>query len=77
MFLALCSLLLAPCFSTEAQPQAKVAKIGWLGARTPGPGSGREFFERELRALGYIEGKNIVIESRYADNKLDRLPALG
>jgi putative tryptophan/tyrosine transport system substrate-binding protein len=60
----------------EAQPQAKVAKIGWLGARTPGPGSGREFFERELRALGYIEGKNIVIESRYADNKLDRLPAL-
>ena len=32
--------------------------------------------ERELRALGYVEGKNIAIEFRYADNKLDRLPAL-
>ena len=39
-------------------------------------GTGYESFLRELRELGYIEGKNIVIEFRSADNKLDRLPAL-
>jgi ABC-type uncharacterized transport system substrate-binding protein len=60
----------------EAQPQAKLPKIGWLGARTLGPRSGREFFQRALREVGYIEGKNITIEYRYADDKFDRLPAL-
>ena len=35
-----------------------------------------ELFLRELRALGYVEGKNIAIEYRSAENKLDRLPAL-
>jgi putative ABC transport system substrate-binding protein len=57
----------------EAQQQAKVTKIGWLAAR---PASTIEFVKRELFALGDVEGKNIAIESRYADNKLDRLPAL-
>jgi putative tryptophan/tyrosine transport system substrate-binding protein len=57
---------------TEAQQQAKVPKIGLLSLR----GSGYESFQRELRKLGYIEGKNIVIEFRSADNKLDRLAAL-
>src|SRR5947209_6976394 len=58
----------------EAQQQAKIPKIGFLGAR-PAPASGQELW-RELRQLGYVEGKNIAIEFRYADNKLDRLPAL-
>ena len=40
------------------------------------PGSGRELFRRELGALGYVEGKNIAFEYRYADNRLDRLPVL-
>ena len=75
-FLALCSLLLAPCFSADAQPQAKVPKIGYLGARPAAAGSGYELFRREIRVLGYVEGKNIVIEYRSADNKLDRLPTL-
>ena len=38
--------------------------------------AGVELFLRELRALGYVEGKNIAFEYRYAENKLDRLPAL-
>jgi putative tryptophan/tyrosine transport system substrate-binding protein len=64
----------------EAQQQAKVPKIGWVGAR-PAPRNtvstpGRELFRRELRKLGYIEGKNVAFEYRSAENKLDRLPAL-
>ncbi|HEV8342378.1 MAG TPA: ABC transporter substrate-binding protein, partial [Candidatus Binatia bacterium] len=59
----------------EAQQQAKVPKIGWLGARSASAPA-REVFARELRALGYVEGKNIAFEYRYAEGKLDRLPAL-
>jgi len=59
----------------DAQQPAKVPKIGWLGARPASP-PGEKSLRRELRALGYVEGKNIAFESRYADNKLDRLPAL-
>jgi hypothetical protein len=57
----------------EAQQQAKVPKIGLLGAAGPSSGlaSLREVFPKALRELGYVEGKNIAI-----DNKLDRLPAL-
>jgi putative tryptophan/tyrosine transport system substrate-binding protein len=66
--------ILAFVHLAEAQ-QAKVPKIGFLGAR-PAPGSGYESFRREFSKLGYVEGKNIAFESRYADNKLDLLPAL-
>ena len=61
----------------EAQQQAKVAKIGWLGARPAATAAKqRELLGREFRALGYVEGKNIAFEYRYADNKLDRLLVL-
>ena len=60
----------------EAQ-QPKVFKIGEL---VFGDGSvlgvGREQLRRELRQLGYVEGKNLAFESRYAQGKLERLPAL-
>jgi ABC-type uncharacterized transport system substrate-binding protein len=59
----------------EAQ-QAKLVKIGWLGVAPIVSSTGIEFFRRELRDLGYIEGKNITIEVRSADNKLDRLSIL-
>src|ERR1044071_7182627 len=72
--LALCAFLLALSVCVEAQQPAKIPKIGFLGAR-PAPASGQELW-RELRQLGYVEGKNIAIEFRYAENKLDRLPAL-
>jgi putative tryptophan/tyrosine transport system substrate-binding protein len=64
----------------EAQQQGKIPKLGWLGARPASgprgnPGSGAEAIRGELRALGYVEGKNITFEYRFADNNLDRLPA--
>jgi putative ABC transport system substrate-binding protein len=74
--LALGAMLLALSFPAEAQQRAKVPKIGWLGARPAASATGLEGLRRELRALGYVEGKNIAFESRYAENKLDRLPAL-
>ena len=73
---ALCGALFALCGSAYAQHQAKIPKIGWLGGRTPGPGSGSESLRRALSEIGYVEGKNIFIEYRYADDKFDRLPAL-
>jgi putative tryptophan/tyrosine transport system substrate-binding protein len=73
---ALGAMLSAPCSSAEAQQHVNVRKIGFLGARSAALGTGLERLRQELRALGYVEGKNIVLESRYADNQLDRLPAL-
>jgi len=73
----LCTLLLALAFPVEAQQHAKVAKIGFLGAGgLGGVGSGSELFKRELRALGYVEGKNIAVEYRSTEGKRDRLPAV-
>jgi ABC-type uncharacterized transport system substrate-binding protein len=60
----------------EAQPQSKIPKVGLLRARLAASGTSLEGFLRELRALGYVEGKNIMMESRSAEGKLDRLPAL-
>jgi len=74
--LALSTLLLALCFPAQAQPQPKAPKIGLLRSRLAASGTSLDGFLRELGALGYIEGKNIMIESRSAEGKLDRLPAL-
>jgi len=60
----------------EAQQQAKIPKIGWLGIRTAASDPARESFRREFRALGYVEGKNIMFEYRSADDKIERLSAL-
>ena len=75
--LALCALLFALCVPADAQPQTKVPKIGLLRARLIASGTSLDALVRELRAIGYVEGKNIAFESRSAENKLDRLPALG
>jgi ABC-type uncharacterized transport system substrate-binding protein len=58
----------------EAQQPKKVPRIGWLGAARTSS-SRIEAFRQGLHELGYAEGKNIVIEYRYAEGKLDRLPA--
>src|SRR6266545_3351953 len=69
--------LLAVAVIAGAQQPAKVAKIGWLSIGLySGPGSTIRGLPPELRALGYVEGMNIAFDYRYAENKLDRLPAL-
>ena len=61
----------------EAQQPAKIPRIGYLDAVSLSVNAARvEAFRQGLRKLGYVEGKNIFIEWRSADGKLDRLPAL-
>ena len=77
MGLALCSLLLAPCFAAEAQQPAKIPRIGYLNASSASSASSRvEAFRRGMHELGYVEGKNVVIEYRFAEGNLDRLRQL-
>jgi ABC-type uncharacterized transport system substrate-binding protein len=60
-----------------AQQPTKVPRIGYLTANSPSAMAARnEAFRQGLRGLGYIEGENMFIEYRYAEGKLDRLPAL-
>src|SRR4030095_10308578 len=75
--LALSAMLFALSMSANAQQAKKVPRIGWLTGATLSSNALRtEAFRRGLRELGYVDGKNIVIEWRAADGKLDRLPAL-
>jgi putative ABC transport system substrate-binding protein len=70
--LALCSLLLALCSGAGAQQQNKIPRIGFLSVSSvlvP------DFLEG-LRDVGYVDRKNIVIEWRYAEGKVERLPGL-
>ena len=61
----------------KSQQSAKVPRIGYLSGATPDGQSDRiEAFRQGLRELGYVEGKNIIIEFRSADGKLDLLPAV-
>jgi putative tryptophan/tyrosine transport system substrate-binding protein len=69
--------LLAVAVMAQAQQPAKVPRIGFLSSLSPAAVSGRmDVFRQGLRELGYVEGKNIVIESRWAEGKTERLPEL-
>jgi putative ABC transport system substrate-binding protein len=73
----LATVLLITTPPAKAQQPAKVPRIGYLSATSSSTISDRtEAFRHGLREAGYAEGKNIVIEWRYAEGKLDRLPAL-
>src|SRR5262245_36920567 len=76
--LTLCAMLFALCSSAEAQQPKKVPRIGFL---YPGlsPGSLHTQLAglmQGLRELGYVDGKNLTIEYRFAEGKPDRLPDL-
>jgi len=59
----------------EAQPAAKTPRIGYLGTDLPKPS--QEAFLQGLRALGYVEGRNVVVEYRYGEGQnFEQLPAL-
>ncbi len=74
---ALCTMLLTFSLSAEAQQPTRIPRIGILVASSGSAQSARvEAFRQRLREIGYVEGKNIVIEYRYAEGKLERLPDL-
>ena len=73
--LALLALGAAP-LAAEAQQAAKIARIGYLETNPVTSPHVHEAFLQGLRDLGYVEGRNLVIEYRDAEGKADRLPAL-
>jgi ABC-type uncharacterized transport system substrate-binding protein len=76
-FLTLCAMLLALCSSAGAQQPGKIFRIGFLDNSTAsGIAVLAEAFRQELSNLGWIEGKNIIMEYRFAEQKNERLPEL-
>jgi putative ABC transport system substrate-binding protein len=73
--LALLALGAAP-LAAEAQQAGKVPRIGYLSTNLAASPHLRDAFLQGLRDLGYVEGRNVVIEYRDAEGKLERLPAL-
>ena len=74
---ALTAIVFTLFISAEAQQSKKAYRIGFLGGSSASATASRyEALRQGLRELGYVEGKNILIEYRYAEGKLDRLPAL-
>jgi putative ABC transport system substrate-binding protein len=72
------SALAAP-FGALAQQQGKVWRIGFLAVRRRPVSLDTDLygaFPRGMRELGYVEGKNLVIEWRFAEDKIERLPEL-
>src|SRR3990172_1283652 len=77
VFICLLPTVFLPAALTGAQQPKKVHRIGHLGGGSSSAVSARnEAFRQGLRELGYVEGKNIVIEWRYAGGKPERLSEL-
>ena len=74
--LVLCAMLFALCVSVEAQQEKKLARIGYLGNRSSSDAPWINEFRGGLSEFGYVEGQNIIMEYRYWDGKLERLPEL-
>jgi len=73
----LTAIVVALCFSAEAQQPVHLARIGYLSSLSPSSESARSKAIRlALRELGFIEGQNIAIESYYGEGKVDRAPEL-
>ena len=76
LYFILWILLFALCVPVLAQQSDHVPKIGFLGVRPDDSKDTFELLKRELRTLGYIDGKTATLLYRNAENKLERLPAL-
>jgi putative ABC transport system substrate-binding protein len=77
LLLALCSILPAPRFSAEAQQAKKIPRLGVLVPGSQPPFATRiEAFRQGLRDLGYIEGNNVIMEYRFAEQGFDQLAEL-
>jgi putative ABC transport system substrate-binding protein len=73
----LCAMLFALCFPAQAQQPKKVPRIGYLSyGSVEIEKSSLAALQQGLRELGYVEGKNIVIEGRYAEGRSERFPEL-
>jgi putative tryptophan/tyrosine transport system substrate-binding protein len=71
------AVLLAVPLTAQAQQAAKVYRIGFLsGSTAASTKTGMEQFRQGLRQLSYVEGQNIIIEYRWAEGRIDRLPQL-
>ena len=68
--------VLAVPLAAEAQEAAKIARIGYLGTNRAANPHLHEALRQGLRDLGYVEGRNLMIEYRDAEGKVERLPAL-
>jgi len=65
--------------AVPAQPVSKTARVGffYFGARQPGPGAERyATFLEGMHELGYVEGKNLIVEARFAESRPERLPEI-
>src|SRR5215813_9027177 len=75
--LSLFAMLVALCFPANAQQVGKVFRIGFLDSSTAsGSAVLVDAFRQELSKLGWVEGKNLTIEYRFAEQKTERLPGL-
>jgi putative ABC transport system substrate-binding protein len=75
--LAFSATLFAFCFSAGAQQPVKIPRIEWLTAGALAASPERiSAFREGLRELGYVEGKNIIVEWRSPDGKLDRMATI-
>ena len=71
-------IVFGPSLSRAAETAQNVVRVGLVSPFSPStaPRAISAFWER-LRELGYVEGQNLVLEKRWADDQIDRLPALG
>jgi putative ABC transport system substrate-binding protein len=74
---ALSAMLFALCSSADARQPGKIPRIGYVSAsgHSSNPGAQIDAFRQGLRELGYVEGKNILVEYRYTEGMPDRIPS--
>jgi putative tryptophan/tyrosine transport system substrate-binding protein len=77
LYLGLGAMLFAVCVPAQAQQPKKVLRIGYLSSGSPSTNLGDlQAFLQGLRELGYVEGKNVLIEYKWAEGKFERTPEM-